>query len=187
MWSARADFEPHVYLQGVSEALPGLSDTLVSVLAVRSDEISRSLSDRVRRADARDQGPARHKRPVAQMPPRVSSRALSRRFATDRCIGFPRRQQDFRLKYKLKERRRFSPLAAGAGLLGAKMARLPSPVCDRGRGSKTPREGDTVLNQSLPDLHDSLDALLVIPGPRSGDRDPDAQVEKNEVVRRRSS
>ncbi|KMO14575.1 hypothetical protein QR78_23175 [Methylobacterium indicum] len=138
MWSARADVEPHVYLQGVSEALPGLSDTLVSVLAVRSDEISRSLSDGVRLADARDQGPARHKRPVAQMPPRVSSRGLSRRFATDRCIGFPRRQQDFRLKSKFKERWGFFPLAAGAGLFGAEMARLPSPVCDRGRGIEDP-------------------------------------------------
>ncbi|KMO41476.1 lysine N(6)-hydroxylase/L-ornithine N(5)-oxygenase family protein [Methylobacterium aquaticum] len=44
------DFEPHVYLQGAAEASHGLSDTLLSVLAVRSEEISRSLCDRMRRA-----------------------------------------------------------------------------------------------------------------------------------------
>ncbi|WP_162561102.1 SidA/IucD/PvdA family monooxygenase [Methylobacterium terrae] len=45
----REDFEPHVYLQGAAEASHGLGDTLLSVLAVRSDEISRSLRERMRR------------------------------------------------------------------------------------------------------------------------------------------
>lgn len=47
---ACAEFEPHVYLQGVSEASHGLSDTLLSVLAARSNEISQSLCDSLRRA-----------------------------------------------------------------------------------------------------------------------------------------
>ncbi|MET0257940.1 MAG: lysine N(6)-hydroxylase/L-ornithine N(5)-oxygenase family protein [Methylobacterium sp.] len=40
----RAGFEPRIYLQGYSETSHGLSDTLLSVLAVRSREIARSLS-----------------------------------------------------------------------------------------------------------------------------------------------
>ncbi|MDQ8728107.1 lysine N(6)-hydroxylase/L-ornithine N(5)-oxygenase family protein [Bradyrhizobium sp. LHD-71] len=36
-------FRPHVYLQGYSEASHGLSDTLLSVLAIRSQEIAESL------------------------------------------------------------------------------------------------------------------------------------------------
>jgi len=39
----RAGFEPRIYLQGYSETSHGLSDTLLSVLAVRSREIARSL------------------------------------------------------------------------------------------------------------------------------------------------
>lgn len=39
----RAGFQPRIYLQGNSETSHGLSDTLLSVLAVRSREIARSL------------------------------------------------------------------------------------------------------------------------------------------------
>jgi L-ornithine N5-oxygenase len=40
-----ANFKPRIYLQGCCEESHGLSDTLLSVLAVRSDEIAASLAD----------------------------------------------------------------------------------------------------------------------------------------------
>jgi L-ornithine N5-oxygenase len=40
---AKADFMPRVYMQGYSEATHGLSDTLLSVLAIRAEEIASAL------------------------------------------------------------------------------------------------------------------------------------------------
>jgi L-ornithine N5-oxygenase len=39
----KADFAPRIYMQGYSEATHGLSDTLLSVLAIRADEIASAL------------------------------------------------------------------------------------------------------------------------------------------------
>ena len=38
-----ADFQPAIFLQGASEASHGLSDTLLSVTAVRTGEIGKAL------------------------------------------------------------------------------------------------------------------------------------------------
>ena len=47
-----AKFKPRIYLQGCCEDSHGLSDTLLSVLAVRSDEIAASLADARRQEHA---------------------------------------------------------------------------------------------------------------------------------------
>jgi L-ornithine N5-monooxygenase len=47
---ASADFAPRIYMQGYSEATHGLSDTLLSVLAIRAEEIANAL---LASADAR--------------------------------------------------------------------------------------------------------------------------------------
>jgi L-ornithine N5-oxygenase len=41
----RPEFRPQIHLQGYSEASHGLSDTLLSVLAIRSQEIANSILD----------------------------------------------------------------------------------------------------------------------------------------------
>ena len=40
---ATSDFAPSIYMQGTSEATHGLSDTLLSVLAIRAEEIASAL------------------------------------------------------------------------------------------------------------------------------------------------
>lgn len=50
----RPEFRPQIHVQGHSEDTHGLSDTLLSVLAIRSQEIAASLFDARRRRNAAD-------------------------------------------------------------------------------------------------------------------------------------
>ncbi|WP_395822815.1 lysine N(6)-hydroxylase/L-ornithine N(5)-oxygenase family protein [Collimonas sp.] len=54
--STPANFKPRIYLQGCCEDSHGLSDTLLSVLALRSDEITSSLTQEVKQEIKQEAG-----------------------------------------------------------------------------------------------------------------------------------
>jgi L-ornithine N5-oxygenase len=58
-------FKPRIYLQGCCEDSHGLSDTLLSVLALRSDEIAASLLEHATGDETISRNPARQKNGVS--------------------------------------------------------------------------------------------------------------------------